>query len=195
MDPLEFGRHIKSLREAKGLTLTELSKLSGASHPYLSQIENGRKGIPSTKVLKKLAGPLDVPYMELMYFAGHVEHQPAAVDFGMEDLERITFYFPQLEKEDLARLESKHKKYFDEDFKITPKYIGDLLWEEPINPRTSYLIDDLNSLIYKKMAKKTPSTVLDLKELLKNEISYDGVLLSSEDRKRIQDMLVVLFQR
>lgn len=71
MDQFEFGQYIKSLREKKGLTLQELARLSSTSHPYLSQIENGKKGMPSVKILKKIAEPLEVDDMELLVNAGY----------------------------------------------------------------------------------------------------------------------------
>lgn len=72
MDANEFGNYLRSLRNAKGLTLTQLGNLIGYSNPYLSQIENGLKGIPAPELLKKLSGPLGVTYEELMVLAGHL---------------------------------------------------------------------------------------------------------------------------
>lgn len=68
----EFGKYLKSLRKAKGLTLVQLKKATSLSQPYLSQIENGLKGIPSVEVLKKLAGPLGESPINLMVKAGHI---------------------------------------------------------------------------------------------------------------------------
>lgn len=73
VDPLEFGGYIRRLRHAKALTLVDLSKASGVSQPYLSQIENGKAAsVPSPDILKKIADPLDVRYEELMLQAGHL---------------------------------------------------------------------------------------------------------------------------
>lgn len=65
----DFGEYLRELRKEKGLTLTQLSEISGVSHPYISQIEND-KFKPSPDILKKLAGPLGVPYTELLHKAG-----------------------------------------------------------------------------------------------------------------------------
>jgi transcriptional regulator with XRE-family HTH domain len=62
----EFGQYLKELRIAKGLTLIELGKLIDLSNPYLSQIENGKRGIPAPDLLEKLAIALDVPFIELL---------------------------------------------------------------------------------------------------------------------------------
>ncbi len=72
MDAIEFGQYLKSLRKAKGLTLIQLGESIGFSNPYLSQIENGHKGIPSPDLLKKLAPHLGTQYSELLFNAGYV---------------------------------------------------------------------------------------------------------------------------
>jgi transcriptional regulator with XRE-family HTH domain len=68
---MEFKEYLKQLRDAKQLSLRKLDSLSGVSHVYLSQIENGNRGVPSPDVLKKLAAPLGVSYKELMTAAGY----------------------------------------------------------------------------------------------------------------------------
>jgi transcriptional regulator with XRE-family HTH domain len=68
---MEFKEYLKQLREAKQLSLRKLDSLSGVSHVYLSQIENGNRGVPSPDVLKKIAEPLGVSYKELMTVAGY----------------------------------------------------------------------------------------------------------------------------
>ncbi len=69
-DAQGFGEYLKSLREAQGLTLTELGELIGTSHSYLSQIENGKKTHPSLGVLKKMSERLGVSQIELMRKSG-----------------------------------------------------------------------------------------------------------------------------
>lgn len=71
MEPKEFGKYLRSLRENAKLTMRKLDSLSGVSHSYISQIERGERGIPSPDILKKLADPLNIPYMDLLHKAGH----------------------------------------------------------------------------------------------------------------------------
>lgn len=73
MDAKEYGQYIKGLRLESGLTLSELGKEVGYSNPYLSQIENGHKGIPSPDLLLKFSKVLNVEYIELMYKAGYLD--------------------------------------------------------------------------------------------------------------------------
>lgn len=78
MDVKEFGEYVRKLRKSAKLTLKNLSILSGVSHPYLSQIENGVKPRPpSPDILNKIAPYLGVSHLELMYEAGHLPfHDP-----------------------------------------------------------------------------------------------------------------------
>lgn len=76
VDLIQFGSYIKELRKKKGLTLASLSALSGVSHPYLSQIENGKlKNFPSPEILIKISEPLEVRYELLLKAAGHLDNE------------------------------------------------------------------------------------------------------------------------
>ncbi|MCM3573332.1 transcriptional repressor LexA [Mesobacillus subterraneus] len=68
----KFGSYLRSLREDRKFTVRGLATKSGVSAAYLSLVENGKKGIPSPEILKKLYGPLDVTYDELMERAGYI---------------------------------------------------------------------------------------------------------------------------
>jgi len=87
MEPIEFGRYLRSLRKQKKITIRQLELYSGVSHAYLSQIENGKRGLPSPEILRKLSKPLEVPYEELMYKAGYIDfiEVPDEVVEGIRD--------------------------------------------------------------------------------------------------------------
>ncbi|MED4403728.1 transcriptional regulator [Metabacillus fastidiosus] len=72
LNAIEFGKFLKRIREEKGLTLREIQELSGVSNSYLSQLENGKRGLPSPDILKKIYQSLDVDYYELMEKAGYI---------------------------------------------------------------------------------------------------------------------------
>lgn len=72
MQAIAFGKYIKKLREDRGLTIRQLEFYSNVSNSYLSLVENGKRGIPSPEILKKLAPVLKVPYEDLMAAAGHL---------------------------------------------------------------------------------------------------------------------------
>jgi len=60
IDPLALGAAIKSLRLARLITQEELADTLDLSVNYLSQLENGRRGITIPR-LNELALALDVP--------------------------------------------------------------------------------------------------------------------------------------
>lgn len=61
-----IGSNIRKIRTEKGITQTEIQKLTGISNVYLSNIENGIKNNPSTEVLEKIAKALGVTFSELI---------------------------------------------------------------------------------------------------------------------------------
>lgn len=56
----KFSEKIKELREAKGITQGELSRLSGVSVAEICRIEKGERQNPSVNLLNKLLSALDV---------------------------------------------------------------------------------------------------------------------------------------
>lgn len=56
----KFSEKIKELREAKGITQGELSRLSGVSVAEICRIEKGERQNPSINLLNKLLSALDV---------------------------------------------------------------------------------------------------------------------------------------
>jgi SOS regulatory protein LexA len=72
MDEIQFGAYLKSLRQQNKLTIRQLMDKSGVSNAYLSQLENGKRGLPSPEILMKIHGPLKVGYDELMEKAGYI---------------------------------------------------------------------------------------------------------------------------
>jgi XRE family transcriptional regulator, fatty acid utilization regulator len=59
LDPLVFGRRLRHLRRARGLTLARLGGRVDRSAPYLSQLENGRRE-PTLSLVGELADALGV---------------------------------------------------------------------------------------------------------------------------------------
>jgi transcriptional regulator with XRE-family HTH domain len=51
----EFGIYLKKLREDRKLTLRDVEEKARISNAYLSQVEQGKKGIPTIKILSRLA--------------------------------------------------------------------------------------------------------------------------------------------
>lgn len=68
---LSFGEEIKRIRNEKKLSLKDVEEISGISHSYLSQIENGKRNAPKPDMMKKLSKGLNTPYTDLMKLAGY----------------------------------------------------------------------------------------------------------------------------
>ncbi|NQX66275.1 helix-turn-helix transcriptional regulator [Paenibacillus alba] len=76
-----FYDKLKDMRKLKGFTIRELADRSGVSAAYISQLENGNRGIPSPEVLMKLSEGLNTSYSELMDIAGYLESSPSTENF------------------------------------------------------------------------------------------------------------------
>ncbi|WP_367277655.1 helix-turn-helix domain-containing protein [Maricaulis sp.] len=62
---VQLGGRIRKVREARGLSLHELARLSGISAPALSQIETGKRDLRVTS-LYRIAAALRIPAGELV---------------------------------------------------------------------------------------------------------------------------------
>src|SRR5437870_4218697 len=66
-----LGTYLKSVREARTLSLRDVEGKTGVSNAFLSQIESGKVKQPSPVALYKLAELYGVPYEVLMERAGY----------------------------------------------------------------------------------------------------------------------------
>jgi len=62
---VRLGARIRSVRQARGLTLVELARLAELSHPFLSQLERGQAR-PSMVSLERIARALGSSQIELI---------------------------------------------------------------------------------------------------------------------------------
>lgn len=107
-----FYDQLKDLRKLKGYTIREVSDRSGVSLAYISQLENGNRGVPSPEILKKLSEGLNTPYAGLMKLAGYIEdHESEPTEKTPVNLRRfirenpLKFDGELLTDEDKERLE------------------------------------------------------------------------------------------
>jgi len=70
---MSFYDQLRGLRKLKGYTIREVADRSGVSSAYISQLENGNRGIPSPEILMKLSEGLNISYSDLMQLAGYLE--------------------------------------------------------------------------------------------------------------------------
>jgi transcriptional regulator with XRE-family HTH domain len=74
-----LGEFIKSQRRLANLSLRDLAEKTNVSNPYLSQLERGLHE-PSVRVLKSIAGALNMSAETLLAQAGLMEDTVAAAD-------------------------------------------------------------------------------------------------------------------
>lgn len=61
-----FGAYLKALRHQRGLTLKQVEEQTQVSNTYLSQMEQGKRGVPRARILKQLASAYGVSVADLI---------------------------------------------------------------------------------------------------------------------------------
>src|SRR5580698_4113353 len=74
-----LGAFIRTQRQMANLSLRQLADLTNLSNPYLSQVERGLHE-PSVRVLKAIAGALDLSAETLLAQAGLLDKTVAGTD-------------------------------------------------------------------------------------------------------------------
>lgn len=67
---LKFGRRIRRLRTARGLTQEQLAELTGFHRTYIGMIERGERNLSLTNIAT-FAETLELSISELLNFGGH----------------------------------------------------------------------------------------------------------------------------
>ncbi|WPS85393.1 helix-turn-helix domain-containing protein (plasmid) [Brevibacillus halotolerans] len=116
VDSLNFvtiGELIKQKREEKGLSLSEVSRITGISKGVISKIESGETKRPELRTLKPMADVLNIPYEQIIELYIEVEHRFGILhEFLMEvaeiskpDLmEKVSIKFLENAKKDSVEL-------------------------------------------------------------------------------------------
>ncbi|ODG93559.1 MULTISPECIES: helix-turn-helix domain-containing protein [Bacillaceae] len=99
-----FAEFIRQSRLQKNLSIKCLGKKANVSHSYISQIENGKRGIPSTEIIRKLAEPLGVPVIQMFQLAGYVPIDENDWIEGVNLIRKANSMLNNEEKEKLLRL-------------------------------------------------------------------------------------------
>lgn len=209
MSEKDIGAYIKDLRLLRGYSLTELSKKSGVSQPYLSQIESGDR-IPSTEILRKLAEPLGVPLINLMEKGGYLESGNVDTNLKYEILNREK----HLLEESLIRIKNE-LKIIEEKIENAPplllielkKQKNDLLLIQErrtdlLNFTISYLeslsksetdsdfVNTTNSPLNIELTRNKP---VELEEIFKYEIKINGRILTIEEKNKLLQIANITF--
>jgi transcriptional regulator with XRE-family HTH domain len=106
-----LGQFIRDQRHQAELSLRDLAERANVSNPYLSQIERGLHE-PSMRVLKAIAGALNLPTDILLTRAG-VLPGDAANGGGIADTERAILADARLTEDQRRSLLSVYRSYVD----------------------------------------------------------------------------------
>ena len=116
----KFGDYILQLRKDRNLTLRDVEKQVKISNAYLSQVERGERGIPTMRILSRLAEVYGVPVSVLTEKAEEMfkpkktdknkEAMPSPdADFICRVYERLSEDNKQMLKRFLTTLENEDK--------------------------------------------------------------------------------------
>lgn len=99
---MDFGKRIRELRKAKGLSQRDLARLVKIDFTYLSKIETGDLPPPSDEVISKLAEHLDVDEQELFLLAKKIPpryRREILEDEAVPDILRLVTTYPEFREE------------------------------------------------------------------------------------------------
>lgn len=125
----ELGKHIRRLREDRGLNVRGLAAKAGINDGALSRIENGKR-MPALETLKAIASALDVPLTDLFAMSGYL---------GAYDLPSLTPYlrarYGHLSEASLTAIDTYLKQLIDEH-DLDPR--GPAGYEDEISQSTEH---------------------------------------------------------
>jgi len=81
-DMTPFGEKVRRLRDARGVTLSEMAAALDVSPAYLSALEHGRRGRPSSGLVMQICGYFDLIWddAEELKRLAHISHPRVVVD-------------------------------------------------------------------------------------------------------------------
>ena len=106
---MDLAEKVKTLREARHMSVTDLAEASGVSKPYIWQIESGRRANPTGDVLRKLAPALGTTVTDLAGVPEAFSDEALAkLPKGLRDLARKRGKAIELRQEDVEMLKHIH---------------------------------------------------------------------------------------
>jgi transcriptional regulator with XRE-family HTH domain len=71
----KLGKYLFEARESGEQSLASVAEQAKISPTYLQKLERGQVGSPSPRVLQRLAGTLEVGYLEMLLLAGYLSDE------------------------------------------------------------------------------------------------------------------------
>ncbi len=115
-----LGELIRAQRQQAELTLRELAARTNVSNPYLSQIERGLHE-PSVRVLKAIAGALNLSAETLLVQAGLLEDDAGTPKPEVPTVVEAVRADPRLNDDQRRALLSVYRSFVDEDVQPGPQ--------------------------------------------------------------------------
>ncbi len=109
-----LGELIRRQRQQAELTLRDLAERANVSNPYLSQIERGLHE-PSVRVLKAIAGALNLSAESLLVQAGVLEGRDADAPAPTVTVEGAVHADPRLNADQRAALMSVYRSFVEDE--------------------------------------------------------------------------------
>lgn len=171
MDAKEFGAKLKEIRKEKKITLLDLKARTGYSDSYLSQIENGYKGLPKPELLRKLAVGLDISYIHLKNLAGYSDSY-IDVETGL------------INHEGNDRVEDEKSLNKTRNIEVNLPSTEEIKVKNGVQTTRELSDDELRRRLF------------DLNDLLNMEIDlyYKNTFLTDEKRKKVKTILELIFE-
>lgn len=120
---MNFYRELKDIRKEKGFTIREVADRSGVSPAYISQLENGNRGLPSPDILMKLSEGLNISYSTLMGLAGYLEES-----VNIESAPKLPLNLRRVIRENELMFDGIHLT--EEDKEWVERMLTVLFWKE-----------------------------------------------------------------
>ena len=110
------GEEIRQRRKSRGLSISQLAKVSGVSQPYISQIENGDR-VASVKTLNKLVNALGVSKLYSLRAQGYLDETDilALLDENKRLREALEFYAEETKYERVELCDGDKEIYIERD--------------------------------------------------------------------------------
>ena len=172
-----LGDVIHKARTAKGISLRELSRRTGISHPYLSQIETGKNKNPSIEFLLKLNEELQLTFVFLLAISS--TDMGLSKDISKEVIDKYRNYIPA--NIHLIDFDFFFNTTLSNDINENPEYYT----KEKIKEIKLffYEIKAMEDLIIKRLNEKNKGHNINVLNLLLNTPNF-----KNDELKRINDV-------
>jgi transcriptional regulator with XRE-family HTH domain len=201
MNVEELGKYLSEQRKEKGMSIYKLSKESGVSHSYISQLERGVKEKPSPEILKKISTPLGISHNFLMQMAGHIELQFEGRAVGnqmyldpnsgviKEQTDEEQQHYADLElKNDFLRKQRELSMILDEseNLKLNEKSLSKydvIKYKEFINNQEYGPFVEKNPHPLANEKELSENKEIDIEHLINSKLTYKGHVLTDEQKE------------